>query len=173
MCLIGISHALFSSDTRHSPTMPVFFFPRQEYFSQFQGTTAVSLVASIFLCACESRTHSRASKKNTSHGNEVLALVTTHRLQRPCHQRGSPCQAPAGNRTTGRPPDHRKETQTIVVWTCVPFIRSCQNHLSRHSERGKKTRQTEEDVGRQDQGMDRPGVHQAPEGSGEQRGTWL
>uniref|UniRef100_UPI003AF6AD8A hypothetical protein n=1 Tax=Thiolapillus sp. TaxID=2017437 RepID=UPI003AF6AD8A len=32
----------------------------------------------------------------------------------------------------------------------------------------KKTRQTEEEVGRQHQGMDRPGVQQVPEGSGEQ-----
>ena len=41
-----------------------------------------------------------------------------------------------------RPPDHRKETQTAVVWSCLPFIRSCKNHLARHSQRGKKTRQT-------------------------------
>ena len=33
---------------------------------------------------------------------------------------------------------------------------------------GKKTSQTEEAVGRQHQGMDRPGVRQVPEGSGEQ-----
>ena len=33
---------------------------------------------------------------------------------------------------------------------------------------GKKTRQTEEEVGRQHQGMDMPGVRQVPEGSGEQ-----
>ena len=33
---------------------------------------------------------------------------------------------------------------------------------------GKKTRQTEEEVGRQHQGMDRPGVRQVLEGSGEQ-----
>ena len=33
---------------------------------------------------------------------------------------------------------------------------------------GKKTRQTEEEVGRQHQGMDRPGFRQVPEGSGEQ-----
>ena len=38
----------------------------------------------------------------------------------------------------------------------------------RHSERGKKTRQTEEEVGRQHQGMNRPGVRQVPEGRGEQ-----
>ena len=42
------------------------------------------------------------------------------------------------------------------------------NHLARYSERGKKTRQTEKEAGRQHQGMDRPGV-QVPEGSGEQR----
>ena len=62
----------------------------------------------------------------------------------------------------------RKETQTTVAWSCLPFIRSGQNHLSRHCERGKKTRQTEEKVARQHQEMDRPGVRQVPEGSGEQ-----
>ena len=41
-------------------------------------------------------------------------------------------------------------------------------HLSRHSERGKKTRRTKEEVGRQHQGMDRPGVRQVPESSGKQ-----
>ena len=45
------------------------------------------------------------------------------------------------------------------VWT---------NHLARHSERMKKTRQTEEEVGRQHQGMTKPGLRQVPEGSGEQ-----
>ena len=63
-----------------------------------------------------------------------------------------------------RPPDHRKDTQTAVVWSCLPFIRSGQNNLARHSERGKKTRRTKEEVGRQHQGMDRPGVGQVPEG---------
>ena len=56
-----------------------------------------------------------------------------------------------------------------MVWTCLSLIRSDQNHLTRHSKRGKKTRQTEEAVERQYQGMDRPGVFQAPEGSREQR----
>ena len=36
------------------------------------------------------------------------------------------------------PPDHRKETQTAVVWSCLPFFRSGQTHLARHSERAKK-----------------------------------
>ena len=64
--------------------------------------------------------------------------------------------------------DDRKETQTEVVWSCFPFIRSGQNHLARHSERGKTARQTEEEVGRQHQEIDRPGVRQVQEGSGEQ-----
>ena len=112
--------------------------------------------------------HSRALKKNTSHGNEVLPQETTHLIQRPCYQRGSPCQDPAGNWTTRRPPDDRKKTQTAVVWSCFPFIRSGQNHLARHGERGKKTRRTKEEVGRQHQATDRPGVWQVPEGSREQ-----
>ena len=57
-----------------------------------------------------------------------------------------------------------------MVRSCLPFIRSGQNHLARYSERGKKTRQTEEEVG-QHQRMDRPGVRQVPEGSGEQGKT--
>ena len=112
--------------------------------------------------------HNRAPKKNTSHGNEVLPQDTTHLIQRPCYKRGSPYQHPAGNWTTRRPADHCKETQTTVVWSCLPFIRCSQNHLARHSERGKKTSQTEEEVGRQHQGMDMPGVPQVPEGSREQ-----
>ena len=39
---------------------------------------------------------------------------------------------------------------------------------ARQNERGKKTRQTEEEAGRQPQGMDRPEVRQVPEGNGEQ-----
>ena len=58
--------------------------------------------------------------------------------------------------------------QTAVVWSCLPCIRSGHTHLARHSERGKKTKQTEEEVGRQHQGMDGPGVRQVPEESGEQ-----
>ena len=51
---------------------------------------------------------------------------------------------------------------------CVHLLWN-ENHLPRHSEKGKKTRQIEEEVGRQHQGMDRPGVRQVPESSGEQR----
>ena len=81
--------------------------------------------------------HSRAPKKNTNHGNEVLPQDTKLLIQRPCFQRGSPCQDPAGNRNTRRP-DHRKETQTAVAWTCLPFTRFGQNHLARHMKGGRR-----------------------------------
>ena len=109
--------------------------------------------------------HSRVPKKNTSHGNEALPQDNTHLIQRPCYQRGSPWQDPAGSRTIRRPSDHRKETQTVVVWSCIPFIRSGQNHRARHSERGEEDRQKVEEVGRQHKRMDR----QVREGNGEQR----
>ena len=33
-----------------------------------------------------------------------------------------------------------------MVWSCFSFIRSGQNHLAKHSERGKKKRLTGEEV---------------------------
>ena len=128
-----------------------------------------SLVTSIFLYACESRTLT-AELQRRIQAMEIRCYrkILHISYKRPCYQRGSPCQDPAGNCTARRPPEGRKETQTAVVWSCLPFIRFGQSHLARHSERGKKTKQTEEEVRRQNQGMDRPGVRQVPESSGEQ-----
>ena len=78
-------------------------------------------------------------------------------------------EARACNGTTQRSLDHRKETHSEVVWQYILFIRSGQTILQGTVKGGKKTRQTEEEVGRQHQGMDRPGIHQVPEGSWEQR----
>ena len=55
-----------------------------------------------------------------------------------------------------------------MVWTYLLSIRSGQNYLAKQSERGKKTRQTEKEIGRH-QGMNRTGVCQVPEGSDEKR----
>ena len=82
--------------------------------------------------------HSRAPKKNTSHGNKVLPQDTTHLIQRPCYQRGSPCQDPAGNWTTRRPSDHRKETQTAVVWLRFPFRGSSQKPSCKAQWKGEE-----------------------------------
>ena len=45
-----------------------------------------------------------------------------------------------------------KEMQTAMVCTCLPFIRPGQKHFARHSQREKKIRETEEEVGRQQSG---------------------
>ena len=69
-----------------------------------------------------------------------VSVSYTHLIQRPCYQRGSPCQDPADKWTIWRSPDDRKEMQTAVVWLCFPFIRFGQNHLARHSERGEENK---------------------------------
>ena len=125
------------------------------------------LVTSIFLYACESWTLT-AKLQRRIQAMEMRCYRKILHISWKDHVTNEEVRDPAGNRTTRRHLDHCKETQTVVVWSCFPFIRSGQNHLARHGERGKKTRQTEEEVGRQHQGMDRRGVWQVPEGSGEQ-----
>ena len=100
-----------------------------------------SLVTYIFLYACESLTLT-AELQRRIQAMEIRCYrkILHTSCKRPCYQRGSPCQDPAGNGATRRPLDDRKETQTAVVCSCFPFIRSSQNHLARHSKRGKKTR---------------------------------
>ena len=136
-----------------------------------------SIVTSVFLYACESWTLTVELRRSIQ-AMEMRYYRKILRISYKDHVTNEEDRAKisAGNRTTRRSPDHRKETQTAVVWSCFPFIRSGQNHLAKHSESRKKTRQTEEEVGRQHQGMDRPGVPQVPEGSGEQGkngGNWL
>ena len=114
--------------------------------------------------------HSRAPKKNTSHGNEVLPQGTTNLIQRSRYQRGSRAKI---QQAIGP-----HEDLTIVKRRKLQWY----GHVSRSSglaktilqgtvKGGKKTRQTEEEVGRQQQGMDRPRVRQVPEGSGEKGKT--
>ena len=92
----------------------------------------------FFFCIARGGECFEGVKLNTSHGNEVLPQDITHLLQRPCYQRGSPCQDPAGNWTTRRPPDHRKETQTAVVWSCLQFNRSAKTILHGTVKGGRK-----------------------------------
>ena len=127
------------------------------------------LVTSIFLYACESWTLTAELQRRI----RTMEMMCYRKILRISYKdkvtnKDIRAKGTAGNRTTRRPPDHPKETQTEVVWTCILFITSGQNHLARHSEREKKTRQTEKEEGRQHQGRDRLRVRQAPEGSGEQ-----
>ena len=83
------------------------------------------------------------------------------------------CQDPAGSRTPRKPLDHRKKIfqKRKPKWYGYVSRSSglAKTHLARHNEKRKKTRQTENEVRGQHQGIDRPAVRQVPEGSGEQR----
>ena len=129
-----------------------------------------SLVTSIFLCACASLTLTAELQRRI----QAMEMRRYRKILRICYKDHATNEEVGVQiqQAIGPHEDllrHRTEMQTAVVWTCLPFIRSGQNHLARLSERWKKTRQTEEEVGRQQQGMDRPRVRQVPEGSGEQR----
>ena len=52
----------------------------------------------------------------------------------------------------------------VMVWSCLPFIRSGQNHLARHSERRKKTRRTEERGGKTTSGNGQAWSSPSPKG---------
>ena len=60
--------------------------------SQFQDMTdALPCHVHLPVCLWIMDPHSRAPKKNTSHGIEVLLQDTMHPIQRPCYQPGSLC----------------------------------------------------------------------------------
>ena len=128
-----------------------------------------SLVISIFLYACESWTVT-AELQRRIQAMEVRCYCKVLHISYTDHVTNK--EVCTKIHQAIRP---HEDLLTIIkrlklqwVVSCLPFIRSGQNHLARHNVRGKKTRQTEEEVGRQHQAMDRPGVRQVPEGSGEQ-----
>ena len=109
-----------------------------------------SLVTAIFLYACESWTLT-AKLQRRMQALEMRCYRKILHISRKDHVTNEEVRAKIQqeNWTIRRSPDDRKERQTAVVWSFFPFIRSGQNHLARHRERGKKTRWTKEEVGRQ------------------------
>ena len=94
-----------------------------------------SLVASI---SCLLLNHGPSRQSSKEEYKPWKSGATQDTTQRPCYQRLSPCRDPAGNRTTRRPPDHRKEMQTALVWIRLPFIRSGANILQGTVKGGKR-----------------------------------
>ena len=154
------------------PYFFLFFLPFLFFF--FKKKKIVSNFGPVYMWIMDPP--SRAPKKNTSPGNEVLPQNTAHLLQRPCYQRGGPCQDPAGNWTTWRSSDDRKKTQTAVVWSCFPFIRSGQNHLARHSESGEEDKVDKGRGGKTTSGNGQAWSSASPRGqwrTGEKGENWL
>ena len=109
-----------------------------------------SLVTSIFLYACVSWTLT-AEQQRRIQPIEMRCYPKIPRISYKAHVTNKELCAKIQQaiQTTQRP-DHHKETHTKMVLTCLRFIRSGQNLLARHSER-RKTRQAEEEVGKQHQ----------------------
>ena len=82
------------------------------------------------------------NNKLVEYFDEVLPQDTTHLIQRPCYQRGSLCQDPAGNWTTRRPPDIVKRRK--LQWY---------GHVSRSSGLAKSILQGTVKVGRRQGGQ--------------------
>ena len=125
MSSFGTSHRQIYCHPEKEEMAPVYYY---------EAIISISVYCILVLCI----TIIIIPKKNTSHGNEVLPQDTRHLIQRPCYQRGSPCQDPAGNWTTRRSPGDFKEMQTAVVWSCFPFIRSGQNPSCKAQWKGEE-----------------------------------
>ena len=84
---------------------------RQQHFSQFLDTTDAP-PCHIHLPVCLWIMDPQAELQRQLRAMEMRSYRkdTTHLMQRPCYQRESLCQDPAGNRTT-RSSYHRKEMQ--------------------------------------------------------------
>ena len=128
-----------------------------------------SLVASIFLYACESWTLTAELRRRI----QAMEMRCYRKLLRISYK-DHPTNEEVCAKTQQAIGPHG-DLLTIVKRRKLQWyghvsrsLGLAKNHLARHSERGKKTRQTEAEVGRQHQGMDRPGVRQVLEGSGEQ-----
>ena len=124
-----------------------------------------SLVTFIFLHACESWTLTAEIQRRIQ-AMEMRCYRKILRMSYKDHVTNEEVRAKI-QQAIGPHEDLLTTVKRHKPRSCLPFFRSGQNHLARHSEKGKKTRQTEEEVRRQHQGMDRPGVRQVLEGSGE------
>ena len=135
------------------------------------------LVTSVFLCACESWTLT-AELQRGIRAMETKCCRKILRISYKDHVTKAQVCAKI-QRAIGpheEPPGHLEEMQSAVVWTCLPFISSSQNHHPRHSERGKKKRQTEEEVGGKTSGKEQVWSSQSPRGqwrTEKNGGNWL
>ena len=127
-----------------------------------------SLVTSIYLYACESWTPT-AELQRRIRAMEMRCYRKILRISYKDHVTNEEVCAKI-QQTIGPHKDLTIVTRGKLQWY---------GHVSRSSglakttlqgtvKGGKETRQTEEEVGRQHQGMDMPGVRQVQEGSGEQ-----
>ena len=72
-------------------------------------------MARILLCSSAVRVHDSQAYRKMDVTRDQIGRILELKEMLLSFQRGSPCQDPAVNWTTRKPPDHRKETQTAVM----------------------------------------------------------
>ena len=95
-----------------------------------------SLVTSIFLYACESWTLTAELQRRI----QAMEMRCYRKILHSSYKDHVTNEEVCAKIQQAIGPHGDLLTQTAVVWSCLPFIRSDQNSLARHSERGKKTR---------------------------------
>ena len=117
-----------------------------------------SLVISIFLYACESWTLTAELEKRT----QAFEMRCSRRLLNISYKdhvtsEEARSKQPLENMRT---PDPGQETKAKMVWPCLKVFWFSKDNPTGHSESKKEKRQTEEEVGRQYQRVDRNGLCQ-------------
>ena len=142
---------------------------RQEHCTQFQNQTDAILGHLNFpVRLWDMDPHSRVREKDTNYRNEMLSKTFGHLLQGSCYKWGSGEQNQTSHWALWRS-HHCEETQTEMIWAQNKINRTCKDDPTGHCTRREKERQTEKEMGRQRNGMDRIKVGWSPSKGRKQR----
>ena len=78
----------------------------------------------------------------------MLKETSEHFLQSQCDEQGGSQQNPECNWNALLSPNYGKETETQMVWPHLKILWHGEDNSARDSERSKKERKTEEEMGR-------------------------
>ena len=90
----------------------------------------------------------------------MLPEAIEHFVTSPCYQLGGSQKDPSSHWRIWRTSDPGQKTEAKMVWPCLKVFWFSQDNPTGRSERKRYTRQTEEEVGRQYQRLDRNGLCQ-------------
>ena len=107
-----------------------------------------SLIISIFLYACETRTLTAETEKDPDYGDEKLQKTPWHLIRRTHYERRGSKQNPTSHWTLQITLDHCETTQAAVVWAHYKIFGPCQDIFPGHCARWEKKGQTEKMMGR-------------------------
>ena len=155
----GLHQAFFALDTQD-----------EEYCTQFQNQTDAILGHLNFpVRLWNMDPHSRIREKDTNYRNEMLPKTLGHLLQRSHYKWESGEQNQTSHWALWRSSHHCEETKSEMVWAQNKINRTCKDDPTGHCTRREKERQTEKEMGRQHNGVDRIKVGWSPSKGRKQR----